>query len=178
MRCSPLVPSPPPGAAGPAFSSATWSSRPALRAIRNHFACLIGYGATAVYPYLAYQTLYDMMRKGGVKIEHAERAAAGQELPQGQSAKGLFKIMSKMGISTVASYRGGQLFEIVGPVRRHRGLVFPRHHQPHRGRDLRRPAAGHRVHRAARLEQHAFHRAGRPCSSSCTVASTTCTTQT
>jgi glutamate synthase (NADPH/NADH) large chain len=79
----------------------------------HHFACLIGYGATAVYPYLAYQALYDMMRKGRVKVEHAERAQLGKSYRKG-IAKGLFKIMSKMGISTVASYRGGQLFEIVG----------------------------------------------------------------
>jgi glutamate synthase (NADPH) large chain len=79
----------------------------------HHFACLIGYGATAVYPYMAYQTLYDMMRKGRVQIEHTERAQLGKSYRKG-IAKGLFKIMSKMGISTVASYRSGQLFEIVG----------------------------------------------------------------
>jgi len=79
----------------------------------HHFACLIGYGATAVYPYLAFQTLYDMMRKGRVKMEHAERAQLGKSYRKG-IAKGLFKIMSKMGISTIASYRSGQLFEIVG----------------------------------------------------------------
>ncbi len=79
----------------------------------HHFACLIGYGATAVYPYLAYQTLYDMMRKGRVKVEHAERAQLGKSYRKG-IGKGLFKIMSKMGISTIASYRAGQLFEIVG----------------------------------------------------------------
>ncbi|MET0279896.1 MAG: glutamate synthase large subunit [Steroidobacteraceae bacterium] len=79
----------------------------------HHFACLIGYGATAVYPYMAYQTLYDMMRKGRVNLEHAERAQLGKSYRKG-IAKGLFKIMSKMGISTIASYRGGQLFEIVG----------------------------------------------------------------
>jgi len=79
----------------------------------HHFACLIGYGATAVYPYLAYQTLFDLMRKDAVKLE----AAARQELGRGYRRairKGLFKIMSKMGISTIASYRSAQLFEIVG----------------------------------------------------------------
>ncbi len=62
---------------------------------------------------MAYQTLYDMMRKGRVQIEHTERAQLGKSYRKG-IAKGLFKIMSKMGISTVASYRSGQLFEIVG----------------------------------------------------------------
>jgi glutamate synthase (NADPH/NADH) large chain len=82
----------------------------------HHFACLIGYGATAVYPYMAYQTLYEMMKKTGLK---AERAEVDHRIEIGRSyrkaiRKGLLKIISKMGISTIASYRSGQLFEIVG----------------------------------------------------------------
>jgi glutamate synthase (NADPH/NADH) large chain len=79
----------------------------------HHFACLIGYGATAVYPYLAYQTLFDLMRKGAVKMEADTRLQLGRSYRRG-IRKGLFKIMSKMGISTIASYRSAQLFEIVG----------------------------------------------------------------
>ncbi|MDP8984090.1 MAG: glutamate synthase large subunit [Pseudomonadota bacterium] len=79
----------------------------------HHFACLIGYGATAVYPYLAYQTLFDLMRKGAVKIDADRRQELGRSYRRG-IRKGLFKIMSKMGISTIASYRSAQLFEIVG----------------------------------------------------------------
>jgi len=79
----------------------------------HHFACLIGYGATAVYPYMAYQTLYEMMRKGQVHMPGQERRELGRSYRRG-IRKGLYKIMSKMGISTVASYRGAQLFEIVG----------------------------------------------------------------
>jgi glutamate synthase (NADPH/NADH) large chain len=79
----------------------------------HHFACLIGYGATAVYPYMAYQTLFDMMRKGRVKMEAHERLGLGRSYRRGV-IKGLFKIMSKMGIATIASYRSAQLFEIVG----------------------------------------------------------------
>ena len=79
----------------------------------HHFACLIGYGATAVYPYLAYQTLFDLMRKGALKMEAATRQELGRSYRRG-IRKGLFKIMSKMGISTIASYRSAQLFEIVG----------------------------------------------------------------
>ncbi len=79
----------------------------------HHFACLIGYGATAVYPYLAYQTLFDLMRKGALKMEAEARLELGRRYRRG-IRKGLFKIMSKMGISTVASYRSAQLFEIVG----------------------------------------------------------------
>src|ERR1700722_18187414 len=79
----------------------------------HHFACLIGYGATAVYPYLAYQTLFDLMRKGALKMEAAVRQELGRSYRRG-IRKGLFKIMSKMGISTIASYRSAQLFEIFG----------------------------------------------------------------
>jgi glutamate synthase (NADPH) large chain len=79
----------------------------------HHFACLIGYGATAVYPYMAYQVLFEMMRKGRVKLDFAARLELGRSYRAGLR-KGLFKIMSKMGISTVSSYRSSQLFEIVG----------------------------------------------------------------
>ncbi|HUX73537.1 MAG TPA: glutamate synthase large subunit [Steroidobacteraceae bacterium] len=79
----------------------------------HHFACLIGYGATAVYPYLAYQTLFDLMRKGALKMDADARQEIGRSYRRA-IRKGLFKIMSKMGISTIASYRSAQLFEIVG----------------------------------------------------------------
>ena len=75
----------------------------------HHFACLIGNGATAVYPYLAYQCLQNLARKGSVDA----RQQLGRSYRRG-IRKGLFKIMSKMGISSVSSYRGAQLFEIVG----------------------------------------------------------------
>jgi glutamate synthase (NADPH/NADH) large chain len=89
----------------------------------HHFACLIGYGATAVYPYLAYQTLFDMMRKGVLKMEAIARQELGRSYRRG-IRKGLFKIMSKMGICTVASYRSAQLFEIVGLSDQVVGLCF------------------------------------------------------
>ena len=75
----------------------------------HHFACLIGYGATCVYPYLVYQSLYDLARRGNVDREQQ----LGRSYRRGVR-KGLFKIMSKMGISSISSYRGAQLFEIVG----------------------------------------------------------------
>ena len=75
----------------------------------HHFACLIGYGATAVYPYLAYQCMQDLARRGSVD----RRQQLGRSYRRG-IRKGLFKIMSKMGISSVSSYRGAQLFEVVG----------------------------------------------------------------
>ncbi|TXI48186.1 MAG: glutamate synthase large subunit [Lysobacter sp.] len=79
----------------------------------HHIACLIGYGATAVYPYLAYQTLHDLGQRGILKTKHGEVAQIGRSYRRGVK-KGLLKIMSKMGISTIGSYRGAQLFEIVG----------------------------------------------------------------
>jgi glutamate synthase (NADPH/NADH) large chain len=80
----------------------------------HHFACLIGYGATAIYPYLAYQTLFDLGRADILKPKRGnEPAQLGRSYRRG-IRKGLLKILSKMGISTIGSYRGAQLFEIVG----------------------------------------------------------------
>jgi glutamate synthase (NADPH) large chain len=79
----------------------------------HHFACLIGYGATAIYPYLAYESLNDLARSGRLRGGLESGRQLGRSYRRG-IRKGLFKIMSKMGISTIASYRGGALFEIVG----------------------------------------------------------------
>ncbi len=80
----------------------------------HHMACLIGVGATAVYPYLAYQTLFDLGRRGILQIKKGgEQAQIGRSYRKG-IYKGLSKIISKMGICTISSYRGAQLFEIVG----------------------------------------------------------------
>ncbi len=84
----------------------------------HHFACLIGCGATAVYPYLAYQTLHDLGERGILKTKHGEFSSfeirqIGRSYRRGIK-KGLLKIISKMGIATIGSYRGAQLFEIVG----------------------------------------------------------------
>ncbi|KAB7624407.1 glutamate synthase large subunit [Alkalilimnicola sp. S0819] len=77
----------------------------------HHFAVLIGNGASAVFPYLVYDVLADQLRTGEIKA--AERLELGSNFRKGIN-KGLYKILSKMGISTIASYRGAQLFEIVG----------------------------------------------------------------
>ncbi len=80
----------------------------------HHFACLIGFGATAVYPYLAYQTLKSLHEQGVIKLPRGkEQIEIGRSYRRGIK-KGLLKIISKMGISTIGSYRGAQLFEIVG----------------------------------------------------------------
>ena len=91
----------------------------------HHFACLIGFGATAVYPYLSYQTLFDMNRRGELKGREGEAPSEiGRSYRRG-IRKGLLKIISKMGISTIAGYRGAQLFEIVGLHREVVDLCFP-----------------------------------------------------
>ena len=77
----------------------------------HHVATLIGYGATAVYPYLAYACIQDMQRTG--EIPDANCAELMHQYRKGIN-KGLFKVISKMGISTISSYRGAQLFESVG----------------------------------------------------------------
>ena len=79
----------------------------------HHFACLIGFGATAVYPYLVYQTLHAMAAGGEIETARHEALQLGRAYRRG-IRKGLFKILSKMGISTIGAYRGAQLFEIVG----------------------------------------------------------------
>ncbi|WP_417787805.1 glutamate synthase large subunit [Stutzerimonas xanthomarina] len=76
----------------------------------HHFAVLIGFGATAVYPFLAFEVLGDLIRTGEVLGDLYE---VFKHYRKGIS-KGLLKIISKMGISTITSYRGAQLFEAVG----------------------------------------------------------------
>ncbi len=76
----------------------------------HQIACLIGFGATAVYPTLAYQTILDLTERNELKGNAHENCARYRKGVN----KGLLKIISKMGISTISSYRGSQLFEIVG----------------------------------------------------------------
>jgi glutamate synthase (NADPH/NADH) large chain len=76
----------------------------------HQIACLIGYGATAVYPYLSYHVINSLVNSGDLQVSVD---AAYKNYRQGMN-KGLLKILSKMGISTVASYRGAQLFEAIG----------------------------------------------------------------
>jgi glutamate synthase (NADPH) large chain len=77
----------------------------------HHVALLIGYGAAAVNPYLAMETVEDLVRQGVVTDLTPEKAIRHLIKALG---KGVLKVMSKMGISTVASYRGAQAFETVG----------------------------------------------------------------
>jgi len=76
----------------------------------HQMACLIGYGASAINPYLAIETIREMLEKGSVEIGFA----AAQLNYKKALESGLLKIMSKMGISVIGSYRGAQIFEATG----------------------------------------------------------------
>ncbi|MGN6412627.1 glutamate synthase large subunit [Flexivirga sp.] len=77
----------------------------------HHVALLIGYGAAAVNPYLAMESVEDLVRRGAIQGVTPEQAVKNLIKALG---KGVLKVMSKMGISTVASYRGAQVFEALG----------------------------------------------------------------
>ena len=77
----------------------------------HHFALLIGYGASAINPYVAFETIDDMIREGVLTgIDH--KTACKNFVKAG--SKGVIKVMSKMGISAIQSYRGAQVFEALG----------------------------------------------------------------
>ena len=78
----------------------------------HHFACLIGYGAGTINPYLVFESLIDMERDGYLP-EGLDAATAEGKFIKAIN-KGLLKIFSKMGISTVQSYCGAQIFEAIG----------------------------------------------------------------
>ncbi|MFI5101256.1 MAG: glutamate synthase central domain-containing protein, partial [Actinomycetes bacterium] len=77
----------------------------------HHVALLVGYGASAINPYLAMESAEDLVRSGVVTGVSPEQAIRNLIKALG---KGVLKVMSKMGISTVASYQGAQVFEAVG----------------------------------------------------------------
>lgn len=78
----------------------------------HHVALLIGFGATAVNPYLALESAEDLAREG-IFVQDVEPSKAVRNLAYGLG-KGVLKVMSKIGVSTVASYTGAQIFECVG----------------------------------------------------------------
>jgi glutamate synthase domain-containing protein 2/glutamate synthase domain-containing protein 1/glutamate synthase domain-containing protein 3 len=78
----------------------------------HHIACILGYGASAVNPYLAFETLHDMFDRG--HLPGVESAAQAEKNMVKAVGKAILKTISKMGISTVRSYSGAQIFEAVG----------------------------------------------------------------
>jgi glutamate synthase domain-containing protein 2/glutamate synthase domain-containing protein 1/glutamate synthase domain-containing protein 3 len=77
----------------------------------HHFCLLIGYGVQAINPYMVFESLADMIREGMMDEYGYEEAA--KRYVKG-AVKGVVKVMAKMGISTIKSYRGAQIFEAVG----------------------------------------------------------------
>jgi glutamate synthase (ferredoxin) len=80
----------------------------------HHFSLLIGYGCTAVNPYLAFDTLDDLIKQG--LLQELDHATAVKKYIKA-AIKGVVKTMAKMGISTIQSYHGAQIFEAVGLTR-------------------------------------------------------------
>ena len=78
----------------------------------QHFALLTGYGAGAVNPYLAFETLHQMQCEGYLPADYPRETLEKNYIKA--IGKGLLKVMSKMGISTQQSYRGAQIFEAIG----------------------------------------------------------------
>src|SRR5690606_6540459 len=76
----------------------------------HHFAVLLGYGANAVHPYLVFASLHKLVEEEGGNLAVSKLAKNYKKAVD----KGLLKIMSKMGISTLQSYIGAQIFEAVG----------------------------------------------------------------
>ncbi|PZN28926.1 MAG: glutamate synthase large subunit, partial [Proteobacteria bacterium] len=77
----------------------------------HHFALLIGYGASAINPYVAFETIDGMIRDG--LLTGIDHKTACQNMVKA-ATKGVIKVMAKMGISAIQSYRGAQVFEAVG----------------------------------------------------------------
>lgn len=78
----------------------------------HHFACLIAFGATAINPYLALSSIRDMKETGKLQTQLSEEELKKNYIKA--VCEGLLKVFSKMGISTLQSYQGAQIFEILG----------------------------------------------------------------
>ncbi|NGP89409.1 glutamate synthase large subunit [Fodinibius halophilus] len=76
----------------------------------HHFCTLLGYGVEAINPYMAYESLYDLIEEGHLELPFQQ----AQHRYIKAAVKGIVKVMSKMGISTIKSYRGAQIFEALG----------------------------------------------------------------
>jgi glutamate synthase (NADPH/NADH) large chain len=88
----------------------------------HHFACLIGFGATAINPYLALSTIRDMKISGKINTDLDPEYLKKNYIKAVN--EGLLKVFSKMGISTLQSYQGAQIFEIIGLNREVVDLYF------------------------------------------------------
>ena len=94
----------------------------------HHFATLISFGASGINPYLVFETIYDLLQKGYLS-EHLSFETASMNFITAIN-KGLFKIMSKMGISTLRSYRHAETFEAFGLSEEFLAKYFPHTFSP------------------------------------------------
>lgn len=78
----------------------------------HHFACLVGFGATAINPYLALSTIRSLKLTGRIESDYSVEKLKSNYIKA--VCEGLYKVFSKMGISTLQSYQGAQIFEIIG----------------------------------------------------------------
>ncbi|MGL4306268.1 MAG: glutamate synthase large subunit [Mycobacteriaceae bacterium] len=122
----------------------------------HHMALLIGFGAAAVNPYMAFESIEDLIERGaltGISFQDAVK-----NFIKG-SGKGVLKVMSKMGISTLASYTGAQLFQVIGLSQSLVDEYFTGLSSPTGGIDLAEIAADvssrHRLAYLARPEERA-----------------------
>ena len=134
----------------------------------HHFSCLAGYGAEAINPYLAFETLIAMHDELPVKLDKKEIIKRYIKSVD----KGLLKVMSKMGISTYQSYCGAQIFDAVGLEGRFRPSLFHRHRHPHRRRGARRRSPRNRC--AAIATRSATRRSTAACSTSAAITPCAC----
>jgi glutamate synthase (NADPH/NADH) large chain len=117
----------------------------------HHMAMLCGFGAAAINPYMAFESIEDMLDRGLLPGLDREKALSNYIKASG---KGVLKVMSKMGISTLASYTGAQLFQAVGINRRVLDEYFTGLHCPTSGIDLDDIAADVEArHKLAYLER-------------------------
>ncbi len=106
----------------------------------SHFAALIGYGAAAVCPYLMFESVSTLAAAG--RIPGVDDPDDAENRVVKAIGKGLLKTMSKMGISTISSYCGAQIFEAVGLAAGRGGPLLRRHGVAGRRRRPRRPRPG------------------------------------
>ncbi|MCV7192913.1 glutamate synthase large subunit [Mycolicibacterium brumae] len=104
----------------------------------HHMAMLVGFGAAAINPYMAFESIEDMIDRGVIEGLSSDKAKDNYVKAAG---KGVLKVMSKMGISTLASYTGAQLFQAVGVSERVLDEYFTGLHCPTGGIDLEDIAA-------------------------------------
>ncbi len=120
----------------------------------HHHCLLVGYGADGINPYLAFEALAQSREDG---LLDADTDLVGDY--RQAVAKGMLKVMAKMGISTLQSYKGGQIFEALGLADDVIDTLLRRHREPASGRELPRPRAGDAAASRARLPARSAGRA-------------------